>query len=66
MKATDSRECRNCHNFEYMDFTAQEARSRPRHQEAAIEGKTCIDCHKGVAHELPAGTFAAERSQASQ
>ena len=21
MKASDSRECRNCHNFEYMDFT---------------------------------------------
>jgi nitrate/TMAO reductase-like tetraheme cytochrome c subunit len=23
MKETDSRECRNCHNFEYMDFSLQ-------------------------------------------
>jgi len=68
MKATDSRECRNCHNFEFMDFTIQEARAAERHQEAIDEGKTCIDCHKGIAHELPAGAFEAERelSQSSQ
>ena len=61
MKATDSRECRNCHNFAYMDFTIQETRAAERHQEAIDEGMTCIDCHKGIAHELPAGAFEAER-----
>lgn len=57
MKETDSRECRNCHSFEYMDFTVQEKRSSNRHDAATKEGKTCIDCHKGIAHELPKGAF---------
>ncbi len=61
MQETDSRECRNCHNFEFMDFTVQENRAANRHQEAVDGGKTCIDCHKGIAHELPEGTFEAER-----
>ncbi|MBT3629513.1 MAG: Denitrification system component NirT [Rhodospirillaceae bacterium] len=61
MKENDSRECRNCHNFDYMDFTVQEKRSRERHDEAITKGQTCIDCHKGIAHELPAGAFEAER-----
>ena len=61
MKETDSRECRNCHTFEFMDFTIQEARAAERHQEAIDNGMTCIDCHKGIAHELPAGAFEAER-----
>lgn len=57
MKSTDSRECRNCHNFEFMDFTLQENRAAKNHQKAIDEGWTCIDCHKGIAHELPKGTF---------
>ncbi len=61
MLSTDSRECRNCHSFEYMDFTAQEKRSRNRHDEAIDGGKTCIECHKGIAHELPKGAFEAEK-----
>ena len=55
MKSTDSRECRNCHSFEYMDITKQERRSQKRHAKAQDKGQTCIDCHKGVAHELPEG-----------
>ncbi len=61
MKRTDSRECRNCHSFDYMDLQMQESRSRNRHDDALNEGKTCIDCHKGVAHELPEGAYEAER-----
>jgi cytochrome c-type protein NapC len=53
MKETDSRECRNCHNFEFMDFTEQGRRAVKQHSEGLNEGKTCIDCHKGIAHELP-------------
>ncbi len=53
MKATDSRECRNCHDFESMDFTAQGRRAVAQHSTAIDEGKTCIDCHKGIAHALP-------------
>lgn len=53
MKATDSRECRTCHSFEHMDFSAQDKSARKRHANADEQGKTCIDCHKGVAHEEP-------------
>ena len=54
MKETDSRECRNCHNFYSMDYTAQGRRAIKQHQKALNKGKTCIDCHKGIAHSLPA------------
>lgn len=57
MKATDSRECRNCHDNESMDFDMQESRSADRHEDGFDEGKTCIDCHKGIAHKLPKGAF---------
>ena len=53
MKTTDSRECRNCHNYEYMDYSEQGHRSARIHPAGFEKGKTCIDCHKGIAHELP-------------
>ena len=54
LKANDSLECRNCHNFEYMDFTRQSKRASEAHSTSLASGeKTCIDCHKGIAHELP-------------
>lgn len=55
MKATDSRECRNCHKFQHMDFEQQERISARRHKKGFERGETCIDCHKGVAHHLPEG-----------
>ncbi|PLX35932.1 MAG: hypothetical protein C0606_17755 [Hyphomicrobiales bacterium] len=55
MKSTNSRECRNCHDDESMDFGAQESRSADRHEEGFDDGKTCIDCHRGIAHQLPDG-----------
>ncbi|MFZ1680000.1 MAG: NapC/NirT family cytochrome c [Rhizobiaceae bacterium] len=54
MKETDSRECRNCHSFEAMDFHKQSQRASEKMQEAVSKGtETCIDCHKGIAHKLP-------------
>ncbi|PKM09544.1 MAG: cytochrome C, partial [Gammaproteobacteria bacterium HGW-Gammaproteobacteria-5] len=54
LKANDSLECRNCHNFAYMDFTRQSPRAGQIHARWLQESdKTCIDCHKGVAHRLP-------------
>jgi cytochrome c-type protein NapC len=54
LKANDSLECRNCHEFEYMDFTWQSQRASRQHSTALANGeKTCIDCHKGIAHQLP-------------
>jgi len=53
MKANDSHECRNCHNYSYMDYAEQNRRSATKHQVAFNQGQTCIDCHKGIAHTLP-------------
>jgi cytochrome c-type protein NapC len=54
LAANDSLECRNCHNFDFMDFTVQSQRASEQHSTSLAKGeKTCIDCHKGIAHELP-------------
>lgn len=53
-RANDSLECRNCHDYEYMDFTRQSLRAQHMHSTyLASKDKTCIDCHKGIAHRLP-------------
>ena len=57
MKATDSRECRNCHTLESMNLEVQDKSARKRHtlERKLKKGETCIDCHKGIAHALPEG-----------
>lgn len=70
MKKNDSRECRNCHAFESMDLSKQDSRSADRHEpiiDQVLDGseprQTCIDCHKGIAHHLPAGWEEAARAK---
>jgi cytochrome c-type protein NapC len=53
MKASDSRECRNCHSFEAMSGSIQKRTVFNKHMTAREQGQTCIDCHKGIAHHLP-------------
>lgn len=55
MKTTDSRECRECHSYAAMSEELQDRTARRRHSAEYREAtdKTCIDCHKGVAHSLP-------------
>jgi len=53
MKATDSRECRSCHDFAHMALDTQSRSARARHSSAPDKGETCIDCHQGIAHTLP-------------
>lgn len=55
MKASDSRECRNCHTMQSMDLAVQPQRARKQHQMAIEDNLTCIDCHKGIAHHKPEG-----------
>jgi cytochrome c-type protein NapC len=55
MKASDSRECRNCHSFEGMNTEKQKLRGAKMHKIAQDDKKTCIDCHKGIAHKKPKG-----------
>lgn len=54
MEASDSRECRNCHTFEAMDFEQQSDRAAKEMRAAHESGEgTCITCHKGIAHKMP-------------
>jgi cytochrome c-type protein NapC len=53
MNERDSRECRNCHDEAAWDLELQSEKARRYHSEALSRGKTCIDCHKGLAHALP-------------
>jgi len=57
MKATDSRECRNCHALETMELKHQDKSARKKHtlERKLKKGETCIDCHQGIAHSLPEG-----------
>ncbi|MDX1655735.1 MAG: NapC/NirT family cytochrome c [Candidatus Competibacteraceae bacterium] len=54
LKENDSLECRNCHSYISMDFTRQSTRAEEAHSTFLASGeKTCIDCHKGIAHRMP-------------
>ncbi|MDT8282063.1 MAG: NapC/NirT family cytochrome c [Gammaproteobacteria bacterium] len=53
MEQTDSRECRNCHSEKAMYLSKQRDVATEQHTIAAAQNKTCIDCHKGIAHKLP-------------
>ncbi|WP_346344094.1 NapC/NirT family cytochrome c [Magnetospirillum sulfuroxidans] len=53
MRAGDSQECRNCHSFEAMAFHKQSIKAARAMRDAAKDGKTCIDCHKAIAHKMP-------------
>ena len=62
MKDSDSRECRNCHSFEAMSGDIQKQTVYKKHLAAKEEAKTCIDCHKGIAHKLPRSTTTPTRT----
>ena len=54
LKANDSLECRNCHSSVAMDLSKQTERAAAIHTRYLLSAEaTCIDCHKGIAHELP-------------
>ena len=54
MKANDSLECRNCHSTVSMDLSRQNPRAANAHERFLFTNeRTCIDCHKGIAHRLP-------------
>lgn len=50
MKNSNSRECRNCHEFASMNPEDQKKRARRQHVQGMQAGNTCIDCHKGIVH----------------
>ena len=60
MKQTDSLECRNCHHADKMNSELQSEKAKVRHAGMKANGKTCIDCHFGIAHKEPDGPGPAE------
>lgn len=56
MRESDSRECRNCHDYSAMNTRQQEGLAARQHELAAERGVTCVECHMGIAHKPPAGT----------
>lgn len=53
MIATDSRECRHCHSEQHFYLAKQQEESLRAHLESDNGAKTCIECHKGIAHRTP-------------
>jgi nitrate/TMAO reductase-like tetraheme cytochrome c subunit len=50
---TNSANCRTCHKFSTEVIAKQKEVAQPMHK-MVLEGQgTCVDCHKGVAHEAP-------------
>jgi cytochrome c-type protein NapC len=46
---------RHCHDQSTWVLERQGLKARKFHSVALSKGKTCIDCHKGLAHKLPEG-----------
>ncbi|MBF0611800.1 MAG: hypothetical protein G8345_02770 [Magnetococcales bacterium] len=54
MRKRDSKECRQCHAYESMQFEDQSRVAASRHGRMMKEGnKTCVDCHSGLVHDMP-------------
>ncbi len=66
LEKTDSRECRNCHQFDFMAMNEQSWPAAERHRRGKEQGKTCIACHIGIAHELPRSFLDSEHERFRQ
>ena len=51
--ANGSKECRACHDYKDMDFNRMRPASQVAMRNAAARDQSCVDCHKGIAHQLP-------------
>ena len=52
--ANKSQECKSCHQYDSMDFDQMSPTARIQMKQAAEKDQSCVDCHKGIAHNLPA------------
>ena len=52
-KASNSENCRNCHQLTAEVIAKQKEFVRPMHAQFLAGAATCIDCHKGIAHTEP-------------
>lgn len=52
--ANGSKECKNCHSYDRMNFEKMSKAAQKTMKPAAERNQSCVDCHKGIAHHLPA------------
>lgn len=52
--ANGSKECKNCHSYDRMNFEKMSKAAQKAMKPAAERNQSCVDCHKGIAHHLPA------------
>lgn len=59
MKNENYKTCTTCHSYEAMDHSKQSPEGAKEMIKASKDNLACIECHKGIAHELPnmAGGF---------
>ncbi|MFM5402881.1 pentaheme c-type cytochrome TorC [Aeromonas veronii] len=59
MSSQNSKTCKSCHSYDNMDHAKQSPAAALAMKDAAAKNMNCIECHKGIAHELPnmAGGF---------
>jgi cytochrome c-type protein NapC len=53
LRADDSAECRHCHTVAAAGHPAQDAITPEVVHQSLSRSFTCINCHKGIAHDLP-------------
>lgn len=51
-KENGSEFCMHCHQWEYMDSEEQGRMASRMHTRAQEKGQTCIDCHRGLVHDM--------------
>ena len=51
--ANNALECKNCHDYDSMNFATMSEKAQVQMKRAAEIDQNCLDCHKGIAHELP-------------
>jgi len=52
-KANGSLECKNCHDYDSMNWDLMSDAARTQMKQAHERDQSCMDCHKGIAHQLP-------------
>ena len=53
-KADNAAECKACHKYSNMVLEEQRAPIRAQHTDAMKTDENCLDCHKGLTHNIPA------------
>jgi nitrate/TMAO reductase-like tetraheme cytochrome c subunit len=66
MRATNSRECHNCHEEDAFDIHKQSEDAQKVMMPGLEAGLTCIDCHMGIAHHLPKTSEKSEQQPKTQ